>query len=93
MWAHTKDLSELERLFLEQPLREDWSTVQRRSVLDQIDKIFIANLAKDAPGDEVYWRRMYYGLEFSCEASDATLAAAKARRPPDGNCLKLKPAL
>jgi hypothetical protein len=93
MWAHTKELNELERLFMEQPLREDWSAAQRRSVLDQIDKLFIANLAKEAPGDEIYWRRMYYGLAFSCEANDAALAAAKTRRPPDGNCLKLKPAL
>lgn len=93
MWAQTKELNELERLFMEQPLREDWSAAQRRSVLDQIDKLFIANLAKEAPGDEIYWRRMYYGLAFSCEASDAALAAAKTRRPPDGNCLKLKPAL
>jgi hypothetical protein len=92
MWAHTKELPELERLFMEQPLREDWSAAQRRSVLDQIDKLFIANLAKEAPGDEVFWRRMYYGLAFSCEASDAALAAAKTRRPPDGNCPKLKPA-
>jgi hypothetical protein len=92
MWAHTKELAELERLFMEQPLREDWSAAQRRSVLDQIDKLFIANLAKEAPGDEVFWRRMYYGLAFSCEASDAALAAAKTRRPPDGNCPKLKPA-
>jgi len=91
MWAHTKELAELERLFMEQPLREDWSAAQRRSVLDQIDKLFIANLAKEAPGDEVFWRRMYYGLAFSCEASDAALAAAKTRRPPDGNCPKLKP--
>jgi hypothetical protein len=92
LWPHTKELPELERLFMEQPLREDWSAAQRRSVLDQIDKLFIANLAKDAPGDEVYWRRMYYGLAFTCEASDAALAAAKARRPPEGNCPKLKPA-
>ena len=92
LWGHTKELAELERLFMEQPLREDWSAAQRRSVLDQIDKLFIANLAKDAPGDEVFWRRMYYGLAFSCEASDAALAAAKTRRPPDGNCPKLKPA-
>jgi len=92
LWGHTKELAELERLFMEQPLREDWSAAQRRSVLDQIDKLFIANLAKEAPGDEVFWRRMYYGLAFSCEASDAALAAAKTRRPPDGNCPKLKPA-
>jgi hypothetical protein len=92
LWGHTKDVGELERLFMEQPLHEDWSAAQRRSVLDQIDKLFIANLAKDAPGDEVYWRRMYYGLAFTCEASDAALAAAKARRPPEGNCPKLKPA-
>ena len=93
LWGHTKELPELERLFMEQPLREDWSAAQRRSVLDQIEKLFIANLAKEGPGDEIYWRRMYYGLVFSCEASDAALVAAKARRPPDGNCLKLKPAV
>ena len=92
LWGHTKELAELERLFMEQPLREDWSAAQRRSVLEQIDKLFIANLAKDAPGDEIFWRRMYYGLAFSCEANDAALAAAKTRRPPDGNCPKLKPA-
>ena len=93
LWGHTKELPELERLFMEQPLREDWSAAQRRSVLDQIEKLFIANLAKDAPGDEAYWRRMYYGILFSCEASDAALAAAKTRRPADGNCVKLKPAV
>jgi hypothetical protein len=92
LWPHTRELPELERLFMEQPLREDWSAAQRRSVLDQIDKLFIANLAKEAPGDEVFWRRMYVGLVFSCEATDAALAAAKARRPPEGNCPKLKPA-
>ena len=93
MWGHTKELTELERLFMEQPLREDWSAAQRRSVLDQIEKLFIANLAKEAPGDEIYWRRMYYGILFSCEASDAALAAAKTRRPADGNCVKLKPTI
>ena len=93
LWGHTQELPELERLFMEQPLREDWSAAQRRSVLDQIEKLFIANLAKEAPGDENYWRRLYYGLAFSCEASDAALAAAKTRRPSDGNCLKLKPAV
>ena len=80
MWGHTKDVNELERLFMEQPLRDDWSAAQRRSVLDQIDKLFIANLAKEAPGDETYWRRMYYGIEFSCEASDAALAGRLERR-------------
>lgn len=92
LWGHTKELPELERLFMEQPLREDWSVAQRRSVLDQVERLFIANLSKEAPGDETYWRRMYYGILFSCEASDAALAAAKTRRPADGNCVKLKPA-
>lgn len=93
MWGHTREVGELERLFMEQPLREDWSAAQRRSVLQQVETLFIANLKKDAPGDDAYWRRMYYGILFTCEASDEALASARARRQSEGSCLKLKPAI
>lgn len=76
---------------MEQPLRYDWSTPQRRSVLQQVETLYIANLQKDAPGDDAYWRRMYYGLVFLCAASDESLQKLSAKRPSDNNCLKIQP--
>ena len=91
LWGHTRDVPELERLFLEQPLQQDWSLAQRKDVLRQVETLFIANLQKDAPGDDVYWRRMYYGMLFACEATDEARSKAGAKRIPENNCLKLKP--
>jgi hypothetical protein len=91
LWGHTRDVPELERLFLEQPLQQDWTLAQRKDVLRQVETVFIANLQKDAPGDDVYWRRMYYGLLFACEATGEAREKAGAKRVPENNCLKLKP--
>jgi serine/threonine protein kinase len=91
LWGHTHELAELQRLFMELPLKEDWSAEQRKSVLGQVETLFVANLRKDAPGDGDYWRRMYYGLMITCEATDAALQQVGARRN-DGNCPKLRPA-
>lgn len=93
LWGHTRDVPELERLFLEQPLQQDWTLAQRRDVLRQLETLFIANLQKDAPGDDVYWRRMYYGMLFVCEATDEARSKAGAKRIPESNCLKLKPSI
>ena len=93
LWGHSRDVPELERLFLEQPLKQDWSPAQRKDVLRQVETVFIANLQKDAPGDDVYWRRMYYGLLFACEADDEARSKAGAKRIPENSCLKLKPTL
>lgn len=93
LWGHSRDVPELERLFLEQPLKQDWSLAQRKDVLRQVETVFIANLQKDAPGDDVYWRRMYYGILFACEAEDEARSKAGAKRIPENSCLKLKPSL
>jgi eukaryotic-like serine/threonine-protein kinase len=53
--------------------------------------LFIANLQKDAPGDDAYWRRMYYGLIFMCEATGEAREKAGAKRVTENNCLKLQP--
>ncbi len=92
LWGHSRDVPELERLFLEQALRNDWTPAQRKDVLRQVETLFIANLQKDAPGDDVYWRRMYYGILVACELSDDARAKVGAPRISENNCLKLKPA-
>jgi eukaryotic-like serine/threonine-protein kinase len=93
LWGHTRTVPELERLFMEQPLKHDWTPAQRKDVLRQIETLFIANLQKDAPGDEVYWRRMYYGLIFMCEATGEAREKAGAKRVTENNCLTLQPAV
>jgi hypothetical protein len=92
LWGHSREVPELERLFLEQPLRNDWTDAQRKDVLRQVETIFIANLQKDAPGDDVYWRRMYLGLLVACELTDEARAKVGAPRIGENNCLKIKPA-
>ncbi|MDR7306491.1 serine/threonine-protein kinase [Rhodoferax saidenbachensis] len=91
LWGHSRSVPELERLFMEQPLQQDWTPAQRKDVLHQIETLFIANMQKDAPGDDVYWRRMYYGLIFMCEATGEAREKAGAKRVSEGSCLKLKP--
>jgi eukaryotic-like serine/threonine-protein kinase len=91
LWGHTRTVPELERLFMEQPLKQDWTPAQRKDVLRQIETLFIANLQKDAPGDDAYWRRMYYGLIFMCEATGEAREKAGAKRVTENNCLKLQP--
>lgn len=91
LWGHSRSVPELERLFMEQPLQQDWTSTQRKDVLRQIETLFIANLQKDAPGDDVYWRRMYYGLIFMCEATGEAREKVGAKRVSEGSCLKLKP--
>jgi eukaryotic-like serine/threonine-protein kinase len=93
LWGHTRTVPELERLFMEQPLKHDWTPAQRKDVLRQIETLFIANLQKDAPGDDEYWRRMYYGLIFMCEATGEAREKAGAKRVTENNCLKLQPAV
>ena len=45
-------------------------------MLAQIESLFIATLAQHEPGDADYWRRMYLGLEITCEATDEARRAA-----------------
>jgi eukaryotic-like serine/threonine-protein kinase len=93
LWGHTRTVPELERLFMEQPLKHDWTPAQRKDVLRQIETLFIANLQKDAPGDDAFWRRMYYGLIFMCEATGEAREKAGAKRVTENNCLKLQPSV
>lgn len=92
LWGHSREVPELERLFLEQPLRNDWTAAQRKDVLRQVETIFIANLQKDAPGDDVYWRCMYFGMLVACELTDEARAKVGAPRIGENSCLKIKPA-
>lgn len=89
LWGQLHDEAELRALFLKTPLSKPWSQAQRLAVLKKIDTIFIPSLKKDDPRDEGYWRRMYYGLELLCEATDPALMALEARRPQ--SCLNLTP--
>lgn len=91
LWGPTRTVPELERLIMEQPLQHDWTPAQRKDVLRQVETLFIANLQKDAPGDESYWRRMYYGLVFMCEATGEAREKAGAKRIAERNCLNVKP--
>jgi eukaryotic-like serine/threonine-protein kinase len=93
LWGPTRTVPELERLIMEQPLQHDWTPAQRKDVLRQVETLFIANLQKDAPGDESYWRRMYYGLVFMCEATGEAREKAGAKRVSERNCLQIKPSV
>jgi hypothetical protein len=89
LFGHTTTSGKLRAWFMELPLRQDWSPAQREDVLRQIDTIFLPNLKVEEPGDAEFWKRQYYGIELTCEASDSTLEQLKARRNTD--CLKLSP--
>ncbi|MBE2250603.1 MAG: serine/threonine protein kinase [Myxococcus sp.] len=89
LWGQTREAKELELLFLEMPLLQRWSVAQRRDVLAQLEATFIANLKQEAPGDEEHWRRQYYGLELTCEATDEVLEQLGAKRP--SSCPGLQP--
>lgn len=89
LWGHRREVKDLEMLLLEMPLKQRWTVAQRKDVIAQIDSIFVANLKKDAPGDEEHWRRQYLGLELTCEATDETLVELKTKRPT--SCLNLTP--
>ena len=93
LWGPTRTVPELERLIMEQPLQHDWTPAQRKDVLRQVETLFIANLQKDAPGDESYWRRMYYGLIFMCEATGEAREKAGAKRIAERDCLNVKPSV
>ncbi len=89
LWGHTREVKELELLFLEMPLLQRWNVAQRKDVLAQIDSIFVATLTEKEPGDREHWQRQYYGLELTCEATDEVLEQLKTKRPKD--CLNLTP--
>jgi hypothetical protein len=89
LWGHTREVKELELLFLEMPLLQRWNVAQRKDVLAQIDATFIAALTEEEPGDREHWRRQYYGIELTCEATDEVLEQLKAKRPKE--CLALTP--
>ena len=89
LWGHTREVKELELLFLEMPLLQRWNVAQRKDVLAQIDSTFVATLAEKEPGDREHWQRQYYGLELTCEATDEVLEQLKATRPK--SCLNLTP--
>ncbi len=89
LWGQTREVKELELLFLEMPLLQRWSVAQRKDVLAQIDSLVVATLAQKEPGDRDHWVRHYYGLELTCEATDEVLEQLKAKRPK--RCLNLTP--
>ena len=89
LWGQTREVKELELLFLEMPLLQRWNVAQRKDVIAQIEASFVATLAEKEPGDREHWQRQYYGLELTCEATDEVLEQLKAKRP--GSCLGMKP--
>jgi eukaryotic-like serine/threonine-protein kinase len=91
MWGNTRNVQELESLFLRLPLRANWSTDQRRSVLTQLESQVIAQRIQQAPGDGDFWRRRYYGLLLNCEVDEAQRATLGAPRPREDECPKLRP--
>ncbi len=91
MWGNTRNTQELESLFLRLPLRANWTTGQRRSVLSQLESQLIAQRVQQTPGDIDFWRRRYYGLLLNCEVDEAQRAALGAPRPREDECPKLRP--
>lgn len=89
LFGHTTTSAQLRSWFLEMPLREKWTTAQRASVLQQIDELFLPNLKVEIPEDAEFWKRQYYGIVLTCEATELTLEKIKAQRNKD--CLNLKP--
>jgi hypothetical protein len=89
LWGLDRPSAELRRLFLAAELRRPWSADERADVLAQIDENILPALRADSDADREHWRRMYYGLLLTCEASDEELARLGARRPP--NCPGLTP--
>lgn len=89
LFGHTSTSAQLRGWFLELPLRQAWTTEQRASILEQIDTLFLPNLKVEEPGDAEFWKRQYYGIALTCEATDLTLEKLKARRTTD--CLNLQP--
>jgi hypothetical protein len=89
LWGHTRDLGRLKSLFMELPLKHDWSPAQREAVLERIETMFIAHLEAREEGDKDFWRRQYLGIELLCEVTDDALAELHTQRPD--SCLNLKP--
>ena len=88
-WGLGRSEGELYQLFLNMPLRNNWSASQRRDVLAQVEGVVASHGdAKDA-ADQQYWRRMYYGLLLLCEATDAAVAQFETSRPT--GCFNFQP--
>jgi hypothetical protein len=81
MWGLAVPSETLKQQFLELPLKKPWTLEQRKDVLAQIDSNVLPNLETPIPEDAEYWRRMYYGIELTCEATDAALEQLRAQRP------------
>lgn len=89
LWGETREVEELQTLFLELPMTRRWTLAQRKNLLGKVETLFVANLDAREPGDRDYWRRMYLGLLLTCEVTDEALATLRAKRP--GSCLGLTP--
>ncbi|MFT3840313.1 MAG: protein kinase [Myxococcaceae bacterium] len=89
LWGLRVASETLRQQFLELPLKQEWTLAQRKDVLEQIDTNVLPHLETPSPEDGEYWRRMYYGTELTCEATDAALEQLRAQRPT--NCLHFQP--
>jgi hypothetical protein len=89
LWGLAVPSETLKQQFLELPLKKSWTLEQRKDVLAQIDSNVLPSLQSDLPEDGEYWRRMYYGLELTCEATEAALEQLRAQRPT--NCINFNP--
>jgi hypothetical protein len=91
MWGRDRPSAEIAELFRKAPLKSSYTLAQREDLLAQVESTFLPGLKAETPGDVEFWRRMYYGLLLTCEATDSALEQLHAMRPHD--CLGIKPRL
>ena len=88
-WGLDRPSPEIARSFLSLPMKRQLGREQREDLLAQVEEYVIPNLQAQGAGDREHWRRRYYGLLLTCEASEETLKKLEATRPTE--CLRFEP--
>jgi hypothetical protein len=89
LWGRDRSSAEIAQLYRSTPLRSDYSPAQRDDLLAQVEQNVIPHLKAERPEDAEFWRRLYYGLLLTCDATDSALESLGATRPHD--CLHFQP--